>query len=225
MKRTSVSAGQLTSILAAIAVIVLASVNVTPAEPVRVPTATYTSSHEQTDRRENGDARADLGSTDPTGRWKATIVDGVLTVTDLHQGTPLLVVENVGGYLAFSPRGDRLVYVHGPEEDGDLRMVSLPPSGGPLELTHGMGPVDIPQFAPDGHRLTFLSAKSGYASLYILDVDHLERPALQLTNKGVTSPDNPRAQPIPTREPIQWDGETIRWTSQDGRSNSTTVRQ
>lgn len=158
---------------------------------------------------------------DPQSGWTAHIEAGGALRLDGPAGTQLAVEGRVLPGVAFSPSGEAAAFAMqtvGPE--CDLFLLPLEEGAQPRALTDWPGAEDRPVFSPDGARVAFFSGRTGWASLWVLDLEGGE--PRQLTNVGIE--DQPRIvgqAPVgfvpPAQEHLAWTGEGIRWMA-DGRA-------
>ncbi len=159
---------------------------------------------------------ADL-STD--GRLAAVTLQGGLLVGEPGALVPIDLGDRYVSQARWDPAGERLAITAWPEgvrpwdtsrartldeyreaADSDIYLVS-PDRGTLRRLTTGSKQDYNPVWAPDGDRLLFVSLRTGYASLFLADVDSGRQH--QLTNVGAER--GAPAVPVPLSDRCTWD--------------------
>lgn len=152
------------------------------------------------------------------GEWTATVDAGRLTLRgpdgDRELGADVLP------HVAFAPDHGAMVYARHADDSpiADLWMVALPPDdAGPRRLTDDPSYEDRPVFSPDGTRVAFFSGRTGYPSLFVMDLSTGE--TRQLTNVGLEKRKKRPGHapegfvPAPERGSPTWT-DAIRWTAE-----------
>lgn len=161
------------------------------------------------------DRMPDHTHTSPSGAWTAEVLGGHLTVRGPDQELDL-GAEVLPG-MAFSPDERTLVFAR--HRGGPLSDLYLLELGGdtPQPLTTWDSFEDRPAFSPDGTRLAFFSGRTGYASLYVMQME--TRAITQITNVGLElrkkRPGHAPEEFVPPPEgtDLRWEGDFVRWTA------------
>lgn len=161
-------------------------------------------------------------STSSDGTWTARVMRGGALVVDGPQGKRRVAEAGVLHVVDFSPTGRHLAYSQQTEfPDADLHLLDLQQlEGDPLQLTDWPGPEDRPLFSPDGTQLAFVSGRTGWASVYVLDLDGgAGAEPRQLTNVGVEDlPRRPGEPPEgfvpPPASNFQWTAAGLSWEAE-----------
>lgn len=146
-------------------------------------------------------------------RW--TLHRGVLARDDR------VVVSGVVGSVAHV--GDRVVAAVLVEAPVNTDLVVIDGGSEPRRLHLDARP-DRVALSPDGSHVAYVSGHTGWASVWVLDLDTLS--ARQLTNQVVTRRKGapPRGFTPPPTEPPRFEGDHLRWTTPDGASHRVTWR-
>ncbi len=164
-------------------------------------------------------------TTSPDGRFTAKVERSGRLVLEGPSGPRELATGGVLHALAFSPDSQRMAWAEQASfPDSDLRLLDLAGNGeGDVQtLLDWPGPEDRPLFSPDGAQLAFVSGKTGWASVYVMDL--ASREVVQVTNEGVEDlPRKPGEAPegfVPppasnftwTAEGLSWEADAQSWT-------------
>ncbi len=161
-------------------------------------------------------------------------------VTHQTSVTDRRVFEAMASYLARLEEADRLNIIGAgsfafvSDRDGDYEIYLLiipPPGGGPVvevQLTNNEADDSVPDWSPDGSRITFASTRDGNWEIYVMDVDEAMRDPSGVGGLRLTDQEGDDLSPV-------WspDGTLIAFSSDRGgdsdiyvmRADGTGLRQ
>lgn len=130
--------------------------------------------------------------------------------------TDLLVTEGVVGSIASSASGHRHAWSR--KVEGAMSTELVVEEAGEEHIVVSEGNPDRPALSPDGQWLAYVSAESGWASVYVLAFDGGE--PLQVSNVGL-QPHKGEGMPPgwtapPMDESLAFDGDALVWDSPEG---------